>query len=139
MYVTTHTVRLIEVQTKADELGKRMMECTYESELLYHSYCPDHVPTPITWVSYGEDPDPWFYLCDFYDMVTNRLSPSTFVEIIAEIHETSIGNHRSANTDFTYQLILLTYQMITQVKTRGRSGTQKSCKPCTASRRANTK
>jgi hypothetical protein len=60
MYVITHMVRLIEVHPKADELRKRMMEGTYDSELLYHSYCPDHVPTPITWRSYGEDPDPWF-------------------------------------------------------------------------------
>jgi len=67
------------------------MEGTYESELLYHAYCPQHVPTPIAWGAYTDDRDTWFYICDFHDMMMEKFDPSVFVGIIAEVHKSSMG------------------------------------------------
>ncbi|KAI4922771.1 hypothetical protein J4E90_001205 [Alternaria incomplexa] len=79
------------VKIKTGKLGKRMMQGTYESELLYHSYCPEHVPTPIAWGAYKDHPDTWFYICDFHDMAMEKLDPSAFVDIITGVHKASMG------------------------------------------------
>jgi hypothetical protein len=70
-----------------------MTEGTYESELLYHSYCPGHVQKPIAWGHYENSPETWFYLCDFYDMDSNLKKipdPESFVSIIVDVHQTSM-------------------------------------------------
>jgi hypothetical protein len=41
-----------------------MIKGTYESELLYHAYCPDHVPKPIAWGQYHDEPNTWIYISD---------------------------------------------------------------------------
>ncbi|EFQ88872.1 hypothetical protein PTT_15060 [Pyrenophora teres f. teres 0-1] len=80
--------------------GKRMMEGTYESELVYHSYCPSHVPRPIAWGEYEDEPDTWFYLCEFHDMVEEVPHPRTFVSIVAGVHKASMGKSPNGRYGF---------------------------------------
>jgi protein-ribulosamine 3-kinase len=71
-----------------------MMKGTYESELLYHAYCPDHVPKPIAWGQYQDEPNTWFYISDFHDMdsdLQNIPDPKVFVKIISDVHKESVG------------------------------------------------
>lgn len=106
------------------------MEDTYESELLYRSICSEHVPTPIAWGSYADQPDTWFYICEFHDMDMEKLDPSAFVNSIAGYTKQVWEDHRSVNADSTFQLILLTYRMTIHAKTQGNSGILKPCRPC---------
>ena len=68
------------------------MEGTFESESVLYRYCPNHVPKPISWGSYESDPDTWFYICEFRDMVDEVPEPGEFVQIIVQIHKTTMGN-----------------------------------------------
>ncbi|CAE7215502.1 Fructosamin-kin multi-domain protein [Pyrenophora teres f. teres] len=87
-------------QTNPGHTGKRMMEGTYESELVYHSYCPSHVPRPIAWGEYEDEPDTWFYLCEFHDMVEEVPHPRTFVSIVAGVHKASMGKSPNGRYGF---------------------------------------
>ncbi|KAI9688309.1 MAG: hypothetical protein M1820_010269 [Bogoriella megaspora] len=71
--------------------GKRLMEGSFESEKIFNEYAPNHVPKPIAWGSYKSDPDTWFLLSDFVEMVEDVPDVKDLVSIIAKIHRDSAG------------------------------------------------
>ena len=73
------------------ELGKRIFEGTYEFERLFHEYLPEHVSKPYAWGEYESQPDMWFHLCDFHDMVDEVPEVDRFVSIVARLHTNSRG------------------------------------------------
>lgn len=68
-----------------------MMQGSYESEKIFHHYAPDYVPEPISWGFYAADPDMYFYLSGFHDMVDQVPAPNVLVPIIAHVHKASMG------------------------------------------------
>lgn len=70
-----------------------MMAGTFESEEIFHSYSPEHVPRPISWGNYKSDPGTWFYLCDFHSMVDEVPDVQEFVAILVKIHKDSMGKN----------------------------------------------
>lgn len=68
-----------------------MMEGTYHSERLFHSYIPDNVPKPCAWGSFKSDPSTSFYLCDFHDMTDEVPDHRKLVSLIAKVHTESMG------------------------------------------------
>ena len=67
------------------------MEGTFESEKIFHHYIPEHVPKPHVWGEYNSEPDKWFYLCDFHQMVDEMPVADRFVSMITKVHRTSMG------------------------------------------------
>jgi protein-ribulosamine 3-kinase len=68
-----------------------MMEGSFESEKICNKYAPRHVPKPIAWGSYKSDPDMWFLLSDFREMVEEVPDVREFVSIVVKIHNESAG------------------------------------------------
>ena len=49
------------------------------------------MPKPHAWGEYESEPDMWFYLCDFHDMIDEVPEIDRFVSIVARLHKTSLG------------------------------------------------
>ncbi|KAL4746266.1 hypothetical protein BDW72DRAFT_185231 [Aspergillus terricola var. indicus] len=77
-----------------------MMEGSFESEAAFYRYSPNHVPKPIAWGSYESDPNMWFYLSAFHDMVDEVPAAEEFVPIIADIHRASAGHSPNGQYGF---------------------------------------
>ncbi len=68
-----------------------MMLGTYESESALFAYAPENVPKPLGWDKYRSDPNTYFYLAEFHDMVDELPNPLDFASLIAKIHRDSMG------------------------------------------------
>lgn len=79
-----------------------MMEGSFESERLLNEYAPDNVPKPIAWGSYESDPDMWFLLCDFRNMLERLPKVKDFVRAVVKIHNDSAG--KSPNGKFGFHV-----------------------------------
>lgn len=85
------TVKLYFRKSQTGETGRKMMQGTWESESVFYSYSPEHVPKPYAWGNYKSDPDTWFYLCAFHDMEDDVPDVRNFVSIVSKIHKESLG------------------------------------------------
>ncbi|CAF9931127.1 MAG: hypothetical protein HETSPECPRED_007794 [Heterodermia speciosa] len=83
--------KLYFLKYQTGQLGRRIFEGTFESEKIFHEYLPEHVPKPHAWGEYQSEPDNWFYLCDFHDMVDEVPAVDRFVSIVARVHQNSMG------------------------------------------------
>ena len=70
-----------------------MMRGTWESESIFHTYSPSHVPAPYAWGNYASDPNAWFYLCAFHDMSDAVPDARAFVSVVSKIHKESLGKN----------------------------------------------
>lgn len=80
------------MKTEKGEEGRRMMEGSFESEKIFNSYAPTHIPKPIAWGCYKSDPDMWWLLSDFREMVEEVPDAKDFVRIVVKIHNDSAGS-----------------------------------------------
>jgi protein-ribulosamine 3-kinase len=78
-------------KSQSGDVGRRMFEGTFQSECAFASYCPNHVPKPIAFGEYAAEPDTWFYLCDYHDMVDELPGVKALLPIITKIHKESMG------------------------------------------------
>ncbi|KAI9760343.1 MAG: hypothetical protein M4579_001747 [Chaenotheca gracillima] len=85
------TIKPYFKKAQSGDVGKRMMLGTYESEKAFFEYAPDHIPKPLAWGSYESDPETYFYLAEFREMVDELPNAQAFVSIIANIHRDSRG------------------------------------------------
>lgn len=76
------------------------MEGSFLSETAYSSYAGGHVPKPIGFGEFRGEPNTWFYLCEFHDMVDEVLDVKAFVDIVAKVHRASMG--KSPNGKFGF-------------------------------------
>ena len=67
------------------------MKGSYHSEKLFNTYAAKHVPKPIAWGSYESDPEMWWLLSDFREMVEETPDVKDFVSIVVKIHNDSAG------------------------------------------------
>lgn len=81
-----------------------MMEGSFYSESLLHSYIPDHVPKPHAWGQYKSDPSTYFYLSDFHEMTQQVPEVQKFVSIVAKLHKDSMGKETRFGLDLTTHL-----------------------------------
>jgi protein-ribulosamine 3-kinase len=88
------------VQSHAGGLGRRGLLGSFESEKLFHEYDPEHVPKPIAFGNYKENPETWFFLAEFHDMVEEQPDIKTFVSIVANWHKKSMESPPMTNGDF---------------------------------------
>lgn len=56
------------------------MEGAFQSDSVYASYAPDNVPTPMGFGEFKSQPDTWFYVCEFHDMVDELPDVNDLVE-----------------------------------------------------------
>ncbi|KAK4222959.1 hypothetical protein QBC38DRAFT_512662 [Podospora fimiseda] len=82
------------------EDGRRMMEGSFESESAFHTFSPNHVPKPIAFGNYDDDPATCFYLCESHDMMDEVPDPANFVPIIVGIHKASMGKSPNGQYGF---------------------------------------
>ena len=67
------------------------MSGTFQSERLFHTMSPEHVPKPIAWGNFQSNPDIWFYICAFHNMEDEVVPEArNFVSVISKIHEDSM-------------------------------------------------
>jgi protein-ribulosamine 3-kinase len=90
------------LQNQAGSLGRRMMLGTYESEKVLCTYIPDNVPKAIAWGNYESNPDMYFYLAEFHEMIEEVPDPIQFVDIVAKLHRDSLG--RSPDGKFGFHV-----------------------------------
>ena len=79
-----------------------MMLGTFESEHALHTFIPSNVPRPIAWGSYQSDPDMYFYLADFHEMIDEVPDPIQFVDVVVKLHRESSG--KSPNQKFGFHV-----------------------------------
>ncbi|KAK8034977.1 hypothetical protein PG993_009972 [Apiospora rasikravindrae] len=70
--------------------GLEMMEGTYVSEKLIHSFIPEHVPAPLAFGSYESIPNMHYYICDYVDMTDDLPDPAKFGQTLAKLHLNSM-------------------------------------------------
>jgi protein-ribulosamine 3-kinase len=87
-------------QSHAGDLGRRGLLGSFEPEKLFHEYDPEHVPKPIAFGNYKENPETWFFLADFHDMVEEQPDIKTFVSIVANWHKKSMGKSPNGKWGF---------------------------------------
>lgn len=46
-----------------------MMEGTFAAEQALYNAIPQHVPKPLAWGAYCTQPDTYFYICEFIEML----------------------------------------------------------------------
>lgn len=78
-------------KSQSGDLGRRMFDGTFQSESAFATYCPNHVPKPIAFGEYAAEPDTWFYLCDYHDMVDELPDVKALLSIVTKIHKESMG------------------------------------------------
>ncbi|KAK3316749.1 hypothetical protein B0H66DRAFT_304929 [Apodospora peruviana] len=76
------------------------MRGSFESEMTFYSFCPDHVPKPIAWGNYESDTTTWFYLCDFHDMIDDLPGPDDLVPVIADVQTARVAKPSNNNFNF---------------------------------------
>ena len=57
------------------------------------------MPKPHAWGEYTAEPDMWFYLCDYHDMVDEVPEIDRFVSIVAHVHKESMGKEQRYGFD----------------------------------------
>ena len=78
-------------QLHEGEAGRGSLFGSFESEKLLHEYASEHVPRPIAFGNYKRDPDIWFYLAEFHDMVDDLPEVESFASVVAAYHRKSMG------------------------------------------------
>jgi protein-ribulosamine 3-kinase len=78
-----------------------MMKGAFESDSVYTSYAPDNVPTPVGFGEFKDNPDTWFYVCEFRDMLDELPSVSELVNIFPKVHRTNIGKSPTRKFGFS--------------------------------------
>ena len=79
-----------------------MMEGTFESEKIVHSFVPSHVPAPLAWGTYKSIPNMHFYMCEYVDMTDDLPEPAKFGKALANLHKNSMG--KSPNGKYGFPL-----------------------------------
>ncbi|KAJ4302694.1 hypothetical protein N0V90_001584 [Kalmusia sp. IMI 367209] len=82
------------------EVGKRMMEGAYSSDKAYSEFASGHIPEPIGFGEFKEDPDTWFYVSEFHDMVDELPDVKDFVNIVSKVHRASMGKSPTGKFGF---------------------------------------
>lgn len=77
-----------------------MMFGIFELEKMMHTYVPDNVPESIAWGTYMSNPDTYFYMCVFRDMVDDLLSVSKLGALVLKIHLDSMGRFPNGKFGF---------------------------------------
>ncbi|KAI1853099.1 hypothetical protein JX265_011380 [Neoarthrinium moseri] len=80
--------------------GREMMEGTFESERLVHSFLPNHVPKPLAWGTYKTKPNMNFYMCDFVEMTDDLPDVAKFGAALAQLHLNSMGKSPTGKYGF---------------------------------------
>ncbi|KAK7953381.1 hypothetical protein PG996_014272 [Apiospora saccharicola] len=80
--------------------GLGMMEGTYMSEKLIHSFIPEHVPAPLAFGSYESLPNMHYYICDYGDMTDDLPDPARFGQTFAKLHLNSMGKSPTGRYGF---------------------------------------
>ncbi|KUI53183.1 Protein-ribulosamine 3-kinase, chloroplastic [Cytospora mali] len=80
--------------------SQRMMQGCFESEGIFHAYAPMNVQKPVAFGNYKTNPETWFFLAEFYDMLDKVPEPSQFVPLIANIHKASMGKSPNGKHGF---------------------------------------
>jgi len=77
-----------------------MIEGAFESDSVYSSYAPENMPTPIGFGEFKEDPDTWFYVCEFHNMIDKLPDIDDLVNIVAKVHRDSMGKSPTGKFGF---------------------------------------
>ncbi|ERF75025.1 hypothetical protein EPUS_08839 [Endocarpon pusillum Z07020] len=83
--------KLYFMKSHKGDLGRRSLQGSFESEKLFCEYEPEHVPRPIAFGNYKSDPDTWFFLAAFHDMVEELPEVDKLVSIVADYHRKSFA------------------------------------------------
>ncbi|KAL2065379.1 hypothetical protein VTL71DRAFT_3049 [Oculimacula yallundae] len=85
---------------ESGEQGRRMMEGAFQSDSVYASYAPENVPTPVGFGELKDDPNTWFYICEFRNMVDDLPDVIDFVNIVSKVHRDSMGKSPTGKYGF---------------------------------------
>lgn len=77
-----------------------MMEGAFESDSIYSSYAPDNMPAPIGFGEFKDEPNTWFYVCEFHDIVEELPDIDDLVNIVAKVHRDSMGRSPTGKFGF---------------------------------------
>jgi protein-ribulosamine 3-kinase len=89
------------LKASPNDLGKAMALSEFDGTATVHKYVPEFVPRPVGWGQYKSDPNFYFYMCEFVDMIDVLPEVSSFCKILAELHKKSIS---SSNGKFGYHI-----------------------------------
>lgn len=76
------------------------MEGAFQSDSAYSTYAPNNVPTPIGFGNFKDQPNTWFYLCEFHDMIEELPDAGELVKIVAKVHQDSMGKSPTGKYGF---------------------------------------
>ncbi|KFZ09922.1 hypothetical protein V502_08408 [Pseudogymnoascus sp. VKM F-4520 (FW-2644)] len=80
--------------------GAKMMEGTFASEQALYNAIPQHVPKPLAWGAYYTQPDTYFYICEFIEMLDDVPSARQWAGAVAALHSASMGKSPTGQFGF---------------------------------------
>ncbi|KFY93442.1 hypothetical protein V500_03703 [Pseudogymnoascus sp. VKM F-4518 (FW-2643)] len=80
--------------------GAKMMEGTFAAEQALYNAIPQHVPKPLAWGAYCTQPDTYFYICEFIEMLDDVPSARQWAGAVAALHSASMGKSPTGQFGF---------------------------------------
>ncbi|KAJ3535029.1 hypothetical protein NM208_g7305 [Fusarium decemcellulare] len=77
------------VKLAKSQLGMSMLRGEYESMLLLHSIVPNYSAQPVGWGTCSSEPDHYFYISDYHDLVSQQPEVKSLCAITAQFHNDS--------------------------------------------------
>ncbi|ROT38107.1 hypothetical protein SODALDRAFT_279012, partial [Sodiomyces alkalinus F11] len=82
------------------DVGRHMMEGTWEAENALFDAIPLHVPIPIGWGTYSADPNTHFYISEFIEVTDEVPSPQQWARVVAQLHRRTTGQSPAGKFGF---------------------------------------
>jgi protein-ribulosamine 3-kinase len=89
------------LKASLNDLGKAMALSEFDGTAAVHKYVPEFVPRPVGWGQYKSDPNVYFYMCEYVNMINELPEVSSFCKILAELHKKSMPD---SNGKFGYHI-----------------------------------
>ncbi|KAI0123278.1 Fructosamine kinase-domain-containing protein [Xylariales sp. AK1849] len=91
------------IKVQQGDYGEKVFTGEYASMKALYEVMPELVPKPVGTGHYARDPDKWFFLCAFHEMVDDVPDVEEFSTMVAEMHK------RGASPDGKFGFPVATY------------------------------
>jgi hypothetical protein len=87
-------------QGASEAVGADMMKGAFEAEQALYTFIPGHVPQPVAWGTYIDDPDTHFYMCEFVEMYDDLPGACDWAAVVSTLHLNSMGKSPTGEFGF---------------------------------------
>ncbi|KAH8753095.1 Fructosamine kinase-domain-containing protein [Diaporthe sp. PMI_573] len=87
-------------KTGSGPTGLEQIESHWVSESMIHKFIPEYVPEPIAFDKYRSEPDTFFMLMEFVEMIDDIAPPDMYMAPLAKLYARSLGQSPTGKFGF---------------------------------------